>query len=80
MKNAQSFKHAETEVDYENTWTVNDLLLALEKFKAEHGDAARVSLFFQSEDGEIHPYQVEDVNNVFFDYEQGDVCSIELTH
>lgn len=79
LENAQSFKHPETEVDEDETWNVNDLIPALERFKAKHGGNARVSLFFQADDGEIHPYQVDDVNNVFFDYEQGDVCNIKLT-
>lgn len=76
---SSSFKHPNTKVDDENTWNVNDLILALERFKAEHGDAARVALIHQEEDGEIIPYQVEDVDDAFYDYERGDVCNIQLT-
>lgn len=82
MDNTQSFLHPDTEErinDSDNATNVNDLILALEKFKAEHGDKARVSFFHQDEDGEIHPYQFIDVNDGFYDYDKGDVCSIELT-
>lgn len=72
----QSFKHEHTG---ENVWNVNDLILALEKFKAEHGDAGRVALIWQDEDGEIHPYQISDLDDAFYDHERGDVCNIQLT-
>lgn len=78
----QSFVHPDSKENISeesNTFNVNDLILALERFKAKHGDSARISLFFNDEElGEIVPYQVIDVNNAFYDYERGDVCNIEL--
>jgi len=63
--------------DHATPINVNDLILALEKFRAEHGDAARVSLFFH-DGNEIHPYQIGNVDDAFYDYNRGDVCNIEL--
>jgi len=72
--------------DYQIEWqddkpvTVDQMIIALTKFRDAHGGKGRVSLFFLDEElGEIIPYQPLAINNHFYDYEKGDVCNIEIT-